>query len=172
MYFRKAFGLALVLAFLLSSCSSSSTEESSTAPVNTCESASDEDLKNINEGMISAKYRVESGFRSPFPPDDGLRYIVAPPQKYVIAATIQGTEGDSVIGVWGIQIGVNFSPVSIFALNKQTQKYSVDLQSNFYYDKSGNLRRDRGEEFTAAAEAKTDLLQLSVDTNLLSCFQK
>ena len=163
---------ALTLTFLLSSCSSSSSEESSSAPVNTCQSASDEDLNNINKGMISTKYRVESGFRSPFPPDNGVRYYVAQPQNYVLAATIQGTEGDSVIGLWGIQIGRGFDPVSIFALNKQTQKYSVDLQSTSYYDRSGNLRRDRGEEFTATTEAKADLLQLSVDTNLISCFQK
>ena len=122
--------------------------------------------------MISTKYKVEAGFRSPFPPDNGVRYIVASPQNYVVAATIQGTEGDSVIGLWGIQIGTGFDPVSIFALNKKTEKYSVDLQFTSYYDSSGNLRRDRGKEFTPTAEAKADLLQLSVDTNLISCFQK
>jgi len=170
---KKSLGIigtaTLALTFLLCSCSSSSSEESSSAPVNTCQSASDEDLKNINEGMISTKYRVESGFRSPFPPDNGVRYIVAPPQNYVLAATIQGTEGESVIGLWGIHIGPNFGKL-IFALNKQTQKYSVDLQSTSYRDRAGNLRPDRGEEFTATIEAY--LLQLSVDTNLISCFQK
>ena len=173
---RKSLGIigaaALALTFLLSSCSSSSTEELSSASVNACQSASDEDLENINVGMISTKYKVEAGFRSPFPPDNGVRYIVAPPQNYVVAATIQGTEGDSVIGLWGIQIGTGFDPVSIFALNKKTEKYSVDLQFTSYYDSSGNLRRDRGKEFTPTTEAKADLLQLSVDTNLISCFRK
>ena len=173
---RKSLGIigaaALALTFLLSSCSSSSTEELSSAPVNTCQSASEEDLENITVGMISTKHKVEAGFRSPFPPDNGVRYFVAPPQNYVIAAIIQGTEGDSVIGLWGIQIGWGFDPVSIFALNRKTEKYSVDLQFTSYYDSSGNLRRDRGKEFTPTAEAKADLLQLSVDTDLISCFRK
>lgn len=163
---------ALALTFLLSSCSSSSSEELSSAPVNTCQSASEVDLENINVGMLSTNHKVEAGFRSPFPPDNGIRYIVAPPQNYVVAATIQGTEGDSVIGLWGIQIGMGFDPVSIFALNKKTEKYSVDLQFTSYYDSSGNLRRDRGKEFTPTAEAKADLLQLSVDTDLISCFRE
>ena len=87
---------------------------------------------------------------------------MAPPYDYVIAATIRGTEGDSVIGLWGIWRGISRERAAIFPLNKQTQKYSVDL---VYWKDSGY------EEFTPSAEDKARILQLSVDSNLISCFQ-
>jgi hypothetical protein len=115
--------------------------------------------------MIDSKYRVESGFTAMFPPrKDGLRYIVAPPYDYVLAATIRGTEGDSVIGLWGIWKYQRHGDARIFALNKQAHEYSIDLA---YWDGSG-----RGEEFTATTEDKARILQLSVDANLIACFQK
>lgn len=156
--------VALVLIFFLSGCSSPSNEESNGAFNNSCQAADEEDLKLVTQGLIDSKYRVESGFMAMFPPrKDGPVYIVAPPYDYVLAATIRGTEGDSVIGLWGIWKHTYVDEAKIFALNKQTQKYSVDLA---YLDESG-----RGEEFTASAEDKARILQLSVDTNLISCFQ-
>ena len=74
--------------------------------------------------MINSKYSVGSGFMAIFPPSD-IKYIVAPPQNYVIAGTIRGIEGDYVIGLWGIWKDGN-DDVRIFALNKQTQKYILD----------------------------------------------
>jgi hypothetical protein len=88
---------------------------------------------------------------------------VAPPYDYVLAATIRGSQGDSVVGLWGIWRQRYGDRAAIFALNKETQKYSIDLA---YWDDIG-----RGEEFTASAEDKVRFLQLSVDTNLISCFQ-
>ena len=61
---------ALALTFFLTSCSSSSNEVTSSAPINTCQTASGEDLNNINEGMISTKFQVESGFIADFSPED------------------------------------------------------------------------------------------------------
>jgi len=122
-------------------------------PDNNCWPAYDEDLKLVTQGMINSKYSVGSGFMAIFPPSD-IKYIVAPPQNYVIAGTIRGIEGDSVIGLWGIWKDGN-DDVRIFALNKQTQKYSIALQSSAWLD-----------------EVKANLLQLSVDTNLISCFKK
>jgi len=157
--------VVLALTLVLSGCSSSSNKESSSAAIDACQAADEEDLKLVNQGMIDLKYRVESGFTAMFPPrKDGPVYIVAPPYGYVLAATIRGTEGDSVIGLWGIWRDIFRERVAIFALNKQTQKYSVDLA---YWDDSG-----RGEEFTAIAEDKARFLRLSVDANLISCFQK
>ena len=126
--------------------------------------AAEEDLKLVTQGLIDSRHRVESGFMAMFPPrKDGPLYIVAPPYDYVLAATIRGTEGDSVIGLQGIWKYRYVGEAKIFALNKQTQKYSIDLA---YWGDSG-----RGELFTARAEDKARILQLSVDTNLISCFQ-
>ena len=155
---------ALVLIFFLSGCSSPSNEESSGSDNNSCQAADEEDLKLVTQVMIDSRYRIESGFTVMFPPrKDGPLYIVAPPYDYVLAATIRGTEGDSVIGLWGIWKYRYVGEAKIFALNKQTQKYSIDLA---YWGDSG-----RGELFTARAADKARILQLSVDTNLISCFQ-
>ena len=155
---------ALVIIFFLSGCSSPSNEESSGSFNNSCQAADEEDLKLLTQGLIDSRHRVESGFMAMFPPrKDGPLYIVAPPYDYVLAATIRGTEGDSVIGLWGIWKYRYVGEAKIFALNKQTQKYSIDLA---YWGDS-----DRGELFTARAEDKARILQLSVDTNLISCFQ-
>ena len=155
---------ALVLTFFLSGCSSPSNEESSGSLNNSCQAADEEDLKLVTQVMIDSRYRIESGFTAMFPPrKDGPLYIVAPPYDYVLAATIRGTEGDSVVGLWGIWRQRHGDRAWIFALNKQTHKYSVDLA---YWGDSG-----RGEEFTASAEDKARFLQLSVDKNLISCFQ-
>ena len=154
---------ALVLIFLLSGCSSPSNEESSGSLNNSCQAADEEDLKLVTKGIIDSRYRVESGYIAMFPPrKNGPVYIVAPPYDYVIAAIIRGTEGDSVIGLWGIWRGISRERAAIFPLNKQTQKYSVDLA---YWEDSGY------EEFTPSAEDKARILQLSVDKNLISCFQ-
>jgi len=156
---------ALALTFFLSGCSSTSNDDSSGSLNNSCRAADEEDLKLVNQGMIDLKYRVESGFTAMFPPrKDGLLYIVAPPYDYVLAATIRGTEGDSVIGLWGIWKYQRHGDARIFALNKQAHEYSIDLA---YWDGSG-----RGEEFTATTEDKARILQLSVDANLIACFQK
>ena len=155
---------ALALIFFLSGCSSPSNEESSGSFDNSCQAADEEDLKLVTQGLIDSKYRVESGFIAMFPPrKDGPVYIVAPPYDYVLAATIRDTEGDSVIGLWGIWRRSPTTVIAVFALNKQTQNYSIDLA---YWDDSG-----RGQEYAASAEDKARILQLSVDTNLISCFQ-
>jgi len=157
--------VVLALTLVLSGCSSSSNKESSSAAIDACQAADEEDLKLVNQGMIDLKYRVESGFTAMFPPrKDEPLYIVAPPYDYVLAATIRGTEGDSVIGLWGIWKFRFHGDVRIFALNKQAHEYSIDLA---YWDGSG-----RGEEFTPTAEDKARILQLSVDANLIACFQK
>ena len=120
--------VVLALTFFLSGCSSPSNEESSSAAIDTCQAADEEDLKLVNQGMIDSKYRVESGFTAMFPPrKDGPLYIVAPPYDYVLAATIRGSQGDSVVGLWGIWRQRYGDRAAIFALNKQTQKYSIDL---------------------------------------------
>jgi hypothetical protein len=156
---------ALALTFFLSSCATSSNEESSSAAIETCQAADEEDLKLVNQGMIGSKYRVESGFIARFPPrEDEPLYIVAPPYDYVLAATIRGAEGDSVVAIWGIWKYQHRGEARIFALNKQARKYSTDLA---YWNDSR-----RGEEFTAKAEDKARILELSVDANLISCFQK
>ena len=155
---------ALALTFFLSGCSSPSNEESSGSLNNSCQAAGEEDLKLVTQVMIDSRYRIESGFTAMFPPrKDGPLYIVAPPYDYVLAATIRNTEGDSVVGLWGIWRQRFGDRAAIFALNKQTQKYSIDLA---YWSGSG-----RGEEFTASAEDKARFLKLSVDKNLISCFQ-
>jgi hypothetical protein len=155
---------ALALIFFLSGCSSSLNEDSSGSFNNSCQAADEEDLKLATQVMIDSGYRIESGFTAMFPPrKDGPVYIVAPPYDYVLAATIRGSQGDSVVGLWGIWRQRYGDRAAIFALNKETQKYSIDLA---YWDDIG-----RGEEFTASAEDKVRFLQRSVDTNLISCFQ-
>ena len=155
---------ALALIFFLSGCSSPSNEESSGSFNNSCQAASEEDLKLITQVMIDSGYRIESGFTAMSPPrKDRPVPPVAPPYDYVLAATIRNTEGDSVVGLWGIWRQRFGDRAAIFALNKQTQKYSIDLA---YWSGSG-----RGEEFTASAEDKARFLKLSVDKNLISCFQ-
>ena len=71
---KKKLGLlvtaTMAIIFLLSACSSSSSQEASTPVIQPCQSASEEDLRNINDGMISSKYRVDSGFTADFSAKD------------------------------------------------------------------------------------------------------
>jgi len=149
---------SLAITFLLSACSSSSSEVSSTPVIQTCQSASDEDLTNINEGMISSKYRVESGFTADFNAED-INAIKQVFPSYVspkiFAANIAGNDGKSVIGLWGIQ---KFDyGWRITALNKQTMQYS-------------NLGADITES-SATGRVNAVMLELSVHTNVISCLQ-
>jgi hypothetical protein len=148
----------LVLPFLLAACSTSSSEESSTTLAQSCQSASDEDLANINDGMISSKYRVKSGFTANFSAED----IEAISQVFptytspkVFAANIPDEEGKSVVGLWGIQ---KFDyGWRITALNQETKKYS-------------NLGADITEN-SATGRVNAVMLELSVNTNAISCLQ-
>jgi hypothetical protein len=149
---------SLAITFLLSACSSSSSEVSSTPVIQTCESASDEDLTNINEGMISSKYRIESGFTADFDAED-INAIKQVFPSYVspkvFAANIPGNDGKPVIGLWGIQ---KFDyGWRITALNKQTMEYS-------------NLGADVTES-SATGRVNAVMLELSVNTNVISCLQ-
>jgi ABC-type glycerol-3-phosphate transport system substrate-binding protein len=150
---------ALALTFLLSACSSSSDKASSSAPVITCQNASEEDLKNINDGMISAKYRVESGFTADFNAED-IKTIKQVFPSYVspkvFAAHIPSPDGRVVIGLWGIQ---KFDyGWRITALNDGTKKYS-------------NLGADVSEN-SATGRVNAVMLELSANTNVISCIQK
>jgi hypothetical protein len=157
---RKSLGIlvtaTLVLTLLLSSCSSSSTEESRSAAIQPCQSASVEDLIYINNGMISAKYRVESGFTAEFNAED-IETIKQVFPSYVspkvFAANIPGDNGETVVGLWGIQ---KFDyGWRITALNDQTRKYS-------------NLGADVTES-SATGRVNAVMLELSVNTNIATC---
>ena len=158
---RKFLILPTVLAciFVMSACSSSSIEESGSAPIKTCQAASEEDLTNINEGMISSKYKVASGFTADFSADD-IEAIKQVFPSYVspkvFAANIPGDNGESVVGLWGIQ-KLDFG-WRITALNKQTQEFS--------------LYGVEAAEGSASARVNAVMLELSVNTNVLSCLEK
>ena len=126
---------------------------------NTCRAAFGGYLKLVNQGMINSKYRVKSGFMVDRYDFDGPMSQIRNEHK-VLAANIQGIGGDSVIGMWGIEVLDN--DVRIFALNNQTKKYSIDLE---YLAGS-----DRGRKFTVRTQVKADALQLSLDKKLISCF--
>ena len=150
---------ALAFIFAMSACSSSSIEESGSAPIKTCQAASEEDLTNINEGMISSKYKVASGFTADFSADD-IEAIKQVFPSYVspkvFAANIPGDNGESVVGLWGIQkLDVGWR---ITALNKQTQEFS--------------LSGVEAAEGSASARVNAVMLELSVNTNVLSCLEK
>ena len=149
---------ALTLTFLLSACSSPSNEEATSALVDTCQTASEEDLKNINEGMVSASFRVESGFTADFSAQDteAIKQVfpsyVSPK---VFAAKISSNDGGSVIGLWGIQ---KFDyGWRITALDNQTKEYS-------------NLGADITEN-SATGRVNAVMLELSANTNVISCLQ-
>ena len=149
---------ALALTFSLSACSSSSDEASSNAPIDTCQTASEEDLNNINEGMISTKFQVESGFTADFSAED-IEAITQVFPSYVspkvFAAKIPGKEGESVIGLWGIQ---KFDyGWRITALDQQTREYS-------------NLGADITES-SATGRVNAVMLELSANTNVISCLK-
>ena len=148
----------LVLPFLLAACSTSSSEESSTTLAQPCQSASDEDLANINDGMISSKYQVKSGFTADFSAEDieVIRQVFPTyTSPKVFAGNIPGKEGKPVIGLWGIQ---KFDyGWRITALNKQTMEYS-------------NLGADITES-SATGRVNSVMLELSVKTNIISCLQ-
>jgi hypothetical protein len=151
--------VAIVTASLiLSACSSSSSEESSSPVIQPCESASEEDLANINAGMISSKYKVESGFTADFNTEDieAIRQVFPTyTSPKVFAANIPGKDGKSVLGLWGIQ---KFDyGWRITALNKQTMEYS-------------NLGADITES-SATGRVNAVMLALSVNTNITSCLQ-
>ena len=150
---------ALIATFSLSACSSSSDEASSSTPINTCETASNEDLNNINEGMKSAKYRVESGFTAEFSADDVAAITQVFPSyssPKIFAASIPLSDGESVIGLWGIQ---KFDyGWRITALNNETKKYS-------------NLGADISEG-SATGRVNAVMLERSVNTKIVSCLQE
>lgn len=148
----------LSVALLLSACSSSSSEESSTNLAQPCQAASDEDLANINDGMISPKYKVESGFTADFSAED-IEVITQVFPTYtspkVFAANIPGKEGKPVIGLWGIQ-KLDYG-WRITALNKETMEYS-------------NLGADVTES-SATGRVNAVMLELSAKSNVVSCLQ-
>ena len=149
----------LTSTLLLAACSNSSSEEASSPVIQPCQSASAEDLTNINAGMINSKYTVESGFIADFSSED----IKAIKQVFptfsspkVFAANIPGNEGESVIGLWGIQ-KYDYG-WRITALNKQTMEYS-------------NLGADVTEN-SATGRVNGVMLELSANTNVISCLSK
>jgi ABC-type glycerol-3-phosphate transport system substrate-binding protein len=149
----------LAMTALLSACSSSSSDKSSSAAIQPCQSASVEDLTNINDGMISAKYRVESGFTTEFNAED-IETIKQVFPSYVspkvFAANIPGDNGETVVGLWGIQ---KFDyGWRITALNDQTKKYS-------------NLGAEISDS-SATGRVNAVMLELSTNTNVLSCLQQ
>ena len=157
---RKLLALPTTLAiiFAVSACSSSSIEESGSAPIKTCQAASEEDLTNINDGMISSKYKVATGFTADFSADDidAIKQVfpsyVSP---RVFAANISGDNGESVVGLWGIQ---KFDyGWRITALDKQTKEYS-------------NLGADITEG-SATGRVNAVMLELSANTNVISCLK-
>ena len=157
---RKLLALPTTLAiiFTVSACSSSSIEESGSAPIKTCQAASEEDLTNINDGMISSKYKVATGFTADFSADDidAIKQVfpsyVSP---RVFAANISGDNGESVVGLWGIQ---KFDyGWRITALNEQTKNYS-------------NLGADISDS-SATGRVNALMLELSANTNVTSCLQ-
>jgi hypothetical protein len=160
---RKNLGIlgtaTLALTFSLSACSSSSDKASSSAPIDTCQNASEEDLKNINEGMASSKYRVETGFTADFNTDDvAVIKQVFPTytSPRIFAADIPGINGESVVGLWGIQ---KFDyGWRITALNDQTKKYS-------------NLGADISNS-SLTGRVNAIMLELSANTNVVSCLKK
>lgn len=149
----------LVATFFLSACSSSSDKASTSVPINTCETASEEDLNNINEGMTSAKYKVESGFTAEFSAEDVAAITQVFPSYItpkIFAAKIPVSDGDSVTGLWGIQ---KFDyGWRITALNDETKKYS-------------NLGADISES-SATGRVNAVMLERSVNTNIISCLQE
>ncbi len=146
----------LALTLLLPACSSSLDEESTSAAIQPCQVASVEDLANINEGMISSKYQVDSGFTADFNAED-IEAIKRVFPSYispkVFAANIPGDDGEPVVGLWGIQ---KFDyGWRITALNDQTRKYS-------------NLGADVSES-SATGRVNAVMLELSVNTNIATC---
>jgi hypothetical protein len=148
----------ILLGVLGSMMQGSESEDSSSAAIQPCQSASNEDLTNINDGMIDTKFQVQSGFTADFNTDD----IEAIKQVFptytspkVFAANIPGKEGESVIGLWGIQ---KFDyGWRITALNKETMTFS-------------NLGADITES-SATGRVNAIMLKLSVNTNVISCLQ-
>ena len=149
----------LAIIFAVSACSSSSIEESGSAPIKTCQVASEEDLKNINDEMKSAKYQVVSGVTADFSSEDTEAIKQVFPSYVsprVFAANIPGDNGESVVGLWGIQ---KFDyGWRITALNEQTKNYS-------------NLGADISDS-SATGRVNAVMLELSANTNVLSCLEK
>lgn len=148
----------LSVVLLLSACSSSSSEETSSPVIQSCQTAPEEDLANINAGMVSPKYKVDSGFTADFSAEDieAIKQIFPTyTSPKVFAANIPGKEGKPVVGLWGIQ---KFDyGWRITALNEQTKKYS-------------NLGADVTES-SATGRVNAAMLELSVNTNVTSCLQ-
>jgi hypothetical protein len=160
---QKAVIIFLLFGLISAPFNSGSSNNTNTATdvspaIKTCQSASEEDLLNINAGMINSKYEVESGFIAEFSAED-VEVIKQIFPSYanpkVFAANIPGKEGESVIGLWGIQ---KFDyGWRITALNKQTMEYS-------------NLGADVTES-SATGRVNAAMLELSVNTNVISCLQ-
>jgi hypothetical protein len=108
--------------------------------------------------MVSTKYKVESGFTADFNAEDieAIRQVFPTyTSPKVFAANIPGKDGKSVLGLWGIQ---KFDyGWRITALNQETKKYS-------------NLGADITEN-SATGRVNAVMLELSVNTNAISCLQ-
>jgi hypothetical protein len=148
----------ILLGVLGSMMQGSENEESSSAAIQPCQSASKEDLTNINDGMINAKFQVQSGFTANFSAKDieTIKQIFPTyTSPKIFATNIPGKDGELVIGLWGIQ---KFDyGWRITALNKQTKEYS-------------NLGADITES-SASGRVNAAMLELSVNTNVVSCLQ-
>ena len=109
--------------------------------------------------MIRSKYQVASGVTADFSAEDTEAIKQVFPSYVsprVLAAKIPGDNGESVVGLWGIQ---KFDyGWRITALNDQTKKFS-------------NLGADISDS-SATGRVNAVMLELSANTNVLSCLEK
>jgi hypothetical protein len=148
----------ILLGVLGSMMQGSESEESSSAAIQPCQSASKEDLTNINDGMVDTKFQVLSGFTADFSAED-IETIKQVFPSYgspkIFAANVPTSSGGTTIGLWGIQ---KFDyGWRITALNKETMTFS-------------NLGADITES-SATGRVNAIMLKLSVNTNVISCLQ-
>ena len=159
--------VTLALGLTLTGCSAALSEDNTktlsedkdSGVISSCQAAPKDDLKNINDGMISPKYRVESGFVAEFSRADTEQIKSVFPSyttPQIFAANIPGSDGEFVVGLWGIQ-KYDYG-WRITALNKQTRTYS-------------NLGADISEN-SASGRVNAVMLKLSTNTNVLTCLQK
>lgn len=148
------FGIPTVLIAIVAMFTGNSEESESKSLA--CITASTEDLKNIEEGLTKEAVSISKAFTSEYSSDDIDEITAIFPtfdSPRLVAAQIDISGNETIIGLWGIQT-FDYG-WRVLALNQEARQYS-------------NLGVDI-EEDSASGRLRSKLLELSSDKSALNC---
>jgi hypothetical protein len=148
------FAIPMVLIAIMAMFTGNSEERESKSLA--CITASAEDLKNIEEGLTKEASTIEKAFTSDYSSDDVKEITAIFPtfkSPRIVAAQIDISGNEKVIGLWGIQT-FDYG-WRVLALNQEARQYS-----NFGVDI---------DEDSASGRVRSKMLELSSNKSALDC---